>query len=320
MTNQEFIEKIGPLASEDMKKTGILASLTIAQAILESGWGRSALAQAPNYNLFGIKGDYNGAYCTFPTSEFLNGKWVTINDNFRKYPSWLESISDHSALFLKWNRYANLRGCTDYKLACRYVREDGYATDPSYTSKLINLIEANNLTRFDNGAVSTPISYSNNSNTYTVVAGDTLTKIAQKYGTTVDNLVALNSIADKNKIYVGQVLKVKGDASNNTNSTFGAYTVKAGDTLSKIASAYGTTYQYLAQINNISNPNVILVGQVLKVPQKANTSKSTTYIVKAGDTLSKIAQKYGTTYQKIASDNGIANPNKIYVGQKLIIK
>ena len=72
MTNVEFIEKVGVMASENMKKTGILASLTIAQAILESGWGRSALSQPPNYNLFGIKGDYNGAYCTFPTSEYIN--------------------------------------------------------------------------------------------------------------------------------------------------------------------------------------------------------------------------------------------------------
>ena len=149
MNNSEFIEKIGVMAREDMKKTKILASLTIAQAILESNWGRSSLAVAPNNNLFGIKGSYNGQYCTFPTSEYINGKWVKVNANFRKYPSWAESIADHSALFNNYNRYANLRGCTDYKLACKYVREDGYATDPSYTNKLINLIEGNNLQRFD---------------------------------------------------------------------------------------------------------------------------------------------------------------------------
>ena len=230
MTNAEFVEKIGALASEDMKKTGILASLTIAQAILESAWGTSALAQAPNYNLFGIKGAYNGNYCEFNTSEYLNGKWVTVKAQFRKYPSWAESLADHSALFNTYDRYANLRGCTDYKLACRYVREDGYATDPNYTSKLINIIESNNLTRFDNGAVSTTPS-TNNNGTYTVQAGDTLTAIANKYGTTVDSLVALNNIADKNKIYVGQVLKISGATSNNSTS----YTVQAGDTLSGIA-------------------------------------------------------------------------------------
>lgn len=310
MTNAEFVEKIGALASEDMKKTGILASLTIAQAILESAWGTSALAQAPNYNLFGIKGAYNGNYCEFNTSEYLNGKWVTVKAQFRKYPSWAESLADHSALFNTYDRYANLRGCTDYKLACRYVREDGYATDPSYTSKLINIIESNNLTRFDNGAVSTTPS-TNNNGTYTVQAGDTLTAIANKYGTTVDSLVALNSIADKNKIYVGQILKISGTTSNNSTS----YTVQAGDTLSGIASKFGTTYQELARINNISNPNLIYVGQVIKV----NGVSSNTYIVQKGDTLSEIAQKYNTTVSALASKNGIADINKIYIGQVLTI-
>lgn len=310
MTNAEFVEKIGALASEDMKKTGILASLTIAQAILESAWGTSALAQAPNYNLFGIKGAYNGNYCEFNTSEYLNGKWVTVKAQFRKYPSWAESLADHSALFNTYDRYANLRGCTDYKLACRYVREDGYATDPSYTSKLINIIESNNLTRFDNGAVSTTPS-TNNNGTYTVQAGDTLTAIANKYGTTVDSLVALNSIADKNKIYVGQILKISGTTSNNSTS----YTVQAGDTLSGIASKFGTTYQELARINNISNPNLIYVGQVIKI----NGVSSNTYTVQKGDTLSQIAQKYNTTVSELASKNGIANINKIYIGQILKI-
>lgn len=105
------------------------------------------------------------------------------------------------------------------------------------------------------------------------------------------------------------------------------YIVKSGDTLSGIASKYGTTYQVLSKYNNIANPNLIHVGQVIKIPTSGtsstsnnSTSKSVTYVVKAGDTLSKIASKYGTTYQKIARDNGIANPNLIYVGQKLVIK
>ena len=102
------------------------------------------------------------------------------------------------------------------------------------------------------------------------------------------------------------------------------YVVKKGDTLSKIASKYGTTYQTLASYNGIINPNVINVGQVIKIPNGTmshitNTSPRT-YIVKKGDTLSSIAAKYGTTYKKIARDNNIADPNKIYPGQKLIIR
>ena len=105
------------------------------------------------------------------------------------------------------------------------------------------------------------------------------------------------------------------------------YIVKKGDTLSGIASRYGTTYQVLASYNGISNPNVISIGQTIKIPNGTmshitNTS-SRTYIVKKGDTLSGIASKYGTTYQKIYNDNKSvigSNPNLIKPGQVLTIK
>ncbi len=318
MTNSEFLEKIGAMANADMKKTGILASLTIAQAILESGWGRSGLSAAPNYNLFGIKGRYNGNYCLFNTSEYLNGQWVTVKAEFRKYPSWAESIADHSALFNTYDRYKNLRGLKDYRLACQYVREDGYATDPSYTSKLIYLIEANNLTRFDNGASSYTPSTPSDGTTYTVVAGDTLSAIAQRFNTTVDTLARLNNIQDVNKIYIGQVLKINGNVNNNINKNVAqedVYIVVAGDTLSKIAQKYGTTYQELARINNIADPNKIYIGQMLKV--NANSNQTKTYKVIAGDTLSGIAQRFNTTVDRLASLNNISDVNKIYVDQIL---
>lgn len=257
MNNTEFINTIGPMASEDMKKTGILASLTIAQAILESGWGRSALAQAPNYNLFGIKGEYNGQYCVFNTQEYINGKYVTVQARFRKYPSWADSINDHSNLFLRWDRYSNLRGCTNYKLACQYVQQDGYATDPSYSNKLINLIEANNLTRFDNGITPAPTP--------------------------------------------------SGDYIN--------YTIQKGDTLSGIAAKYGTTYQELARINNIANPNLIYAGNIIKVPRKATQDRY--YTIQKGDTLTSIAKKFNTTVDELVRKNNIANPNLIYAGNTI---
>ena len=100
-----------------------------------------------------------------------------------------------------------------------------------------------------------------------------------------------------------------------TNETI--YTVQKGDTLSSIASRYGTTYQHLAQINGIANPNKIYVGQQIKINRSGNNNQ--VYVVKSGDTLSGIAKKYGTTYQELARKNGIADPNKIYPGQKIII-
>ena len=102
------------------------------------------------------------------------------------------------------------------------------------------------------------------------------------------------------------------------------YTVVKGDTLSGIASRFGTTYQKIASDNGIANPNLIFPGQVLKIygasGGNSGGSGAKTYTVKKGDTLSGIAAKYGTTYQKIAKDNNIANPNLIFPGQVLVIK
>ena len=106
--------------------------------------------------------------------------------------------------------------------------------------------------------------------------------------------------------------------------SYTTYTVVRGDTLSGIAARFGTTYQKIAADNGISNPNLIYPGQVLKIyggsSSGGGSSSVKKYTVKAGDTLSGIAAMYGTTYQKIASDNNIANPNLIYPGQVLIIK
>lgn len=106
--------------------------------------------------------------------------------------------------------------------------------------------------------------------------------------------------------------KIDGSASS---ATF--YTVKSGDTLSGIASKYGTTYQTLASINGISDPDKIYPGQKIKI---SGGGGATYYTVKSGDTLSGIAKKYGTTYQKLAKMNGIQNPNVIYPGQKIRVK
>lgn len=106
--------------------------------------------------------------------------------------------------------------------------------------------------------------------------------------------------------------------TSTTTSNDSSYTVKKGDTLSAIATKYGTTYQKLASYNNISNPNLIRVGQVIKIP-----GSSITYTVKKGDTLSSIAKKYNTTWQTIYNDNKTtigSNANLIKPGQVLVIK
>lgn len=149
--------------------------------------------------------------------------------------------------------------------------------------------------------------------TYTVQPGDTLSGIADKFETTYQNLAAINGIGDPNQIWSGQVLKVTGTASQEST-----YYVQAGDTLSSIATKFGTTVSNLVSINHISNPNVIYVGQKIYVGE-ATQGQSNAYTVQAGDTLSGIASKFGTTWQDLAQKNGLANPNVIYVGQTLVI-
>ncbi|NOU65242.1 hypothetical protein GC096_14475 [Paenibacillus sp. LMG 31461] len=141
MSNETFIKQIAPAAQANMLAFGILASVTIAQAILESGWGR----YAPGNNLFGIKG--SGQQQT--TQEFINGKWLQIVDGFRVYDSWSESIRDHSILLASNSRYAMVRNEQDYRRASRGLQLAGYATDPLYADKLIRIIEGSDLTRFD---------------------------------------------------------------------------------------------------------------------------------------------------------------------------
>lgn len=160
-TDKSFFAKLKPYVLKDMRDTGILASLTAAQAFIESNKGNSGLTQKCN-NLFGIKGKYNGQGELFWTTEYYNGVKTRIQAYFRKYPSWQESIADHSSLFNRLSRYANLRGETDYVQACKNVRLDGYATSPTYTSTLINTIQKYHLDEWDREvlgsvSVSTPI-------------------------------------------------------------------------------------------------------------------------------------------------------------------
>lgn len=99
------------------------------------------------------------------------------------------------------------------------------------------------------------------------------------------------------------------------------YTVVSGDTLSGIASRYGTTYQRLAEYNNIEDPNKIYPGQQIKIPDSSNQGSSAVYYtVITGDNLTKIANRYETTVNQLVSWNNIANPNLIYPGQKLRVK
>lgn len=150
MANKAFIDMIGKAAVAEYPRFKILPSLTIAQAILESNWGKSMLSQKA-HNYFGMKAgsSWKGATYNSKTQEQTPaGKAFTINAAFRAYGSVAEGIRGYY-VFLQYPRYANLKGVTDYKEACRLIKADGWATDVKYTDKLIGLIEKYNLTRYD---------------------------------------------------------------------------------------------------------------------------------------------------------------------------
>lgn len=150
----DFIRQISKYAVQDMVRTSrlgktILASYTIAQACLESAYGKSAL----NGNYFGIKGSGG----TFQTLEYINGKWVTVTANFRSYGSMEASVIGHSQFLLENNRYTKFGvieagNKRDWKLACENLQKAGYATDPNYASKLISIINTYKLYEYDKEA------------------------------------------------------------------------------------------------------------------------------------------------------------------------
>lgn len=148
---QQFIERVGALAAADMRASGVLASLTIAQAILESGWGTSELATKANA-LFGIKADgrWPGRVYSKETKECYDGAtYTTVTALFRAYGSWEESVNDHSDFLVGSRRYAAVIGETNYRKAAEAIKAAGYATAPDYAEKLVRLIETYGLTTYD---------------------------------------------------------------------------------------------------------------------------------------------------------------------------
>jgi len=148
-TGNAFFDRVAADAIKSQRQTGVPASVTLAQAMLESGSGKSGLATKGN-NFFGIKGEGPAGHVTMPTKEFLNGKWVTVNANFRKYNSPAESFADHGKFLRDNKRYANaFKHTGNAEQFAREIHKAGYATDPEYSNKLISIINKYGLERFD---------------------------------------------------------------------------------------------------------------------------------------------------------------------------
>lgn len=213
---EQYISRYSKLALKNMKSSGIPASITLAQGLLESGNGQSVLAKKAN-NHFGIKCGGN-----------WSGKKVYMDDDaknecFRKYRKVKQSFDDHSDFISKRDRYAFLFELDrkDYKAWAKGLKKAGYATNPNYPELLINLIEKYELDRFDSRSRRRKIEknapqegqfVSNESSSrfakYCIVRkSDTLYSIAQRYKLSVDELKQLNGLSS-DSISKGQRLKV----------------------------------------------------------------------------------------------------------------
>lgn len=217
MTKQEFIQSIIPGAVKAQKEYGVLTSLTLAQACLESGYGSASIGN----NIFGIKANatWTGKKQLVWTTEYYNGVKQKVQAYFRDYDSIDDSIIDHAKL-LTSTRYKPVLRAKNYKDACTQVRQCGYATDPSYTTKLINIIEANGFQKYDNpgsaGTASMSIEFLKLGS-----KGDSVKALQQKlnklgYGLTIDGDFGKMTEAAVFDFQKGHGLDADGIAGENT--------------------------------------------------------------------------------------------------------
>lgn len=251
MESAEVVTKVATLFTANQKQSGILASVSMAQFILESGYGKSELAQNAN-NCFGMKSSLSGnswagsawdghSVYTMQTGEQnTDGSYVTVTADFRKYGSIEDSIADHSAYLLgamngSKKRYEGLAGCTDYKKAVQIIKDGGYATSLDYVQNLCRVIEQWNLTQFDVAASVTP-----------VTPAATLYRVRKNWSDTASQKGAFRDLsnakacADKNPGY--SVFDENSKAVYPTSTAFQPYTVRVSISDLRIRKGPGTNY------------------------------------------------------------------------------
>ena len=292
---KEFVQKLYNSAKNVEAKEGFNALFILAQVALETGWLRYVSSDYRtgeySYNLFNIKGKYNGESVRVPTTEYyamsqevvdagfesvsehINKKEgrkvelisigeysggrlkVRILDDFRKYPDYESSISDWIKL-LKTKRYEPayaVRG--DLEQFAQKIYECGFATDPQYVSKILSV--ASNIKAHlpkEKEELNVPVQ---EYLTYTVVPGDTLSGIAKRHGVPLSVIIELNQIQNPDLIHPGQTFKIKPLG----------YVVREGESLTSIANALNISIERLVRMNEIEGASLVAPGTVLRLPE-----------------------------------------------------
>lgn len=245
-------------------------------------------------------------------SDAYNARAVFKEEISSKYPLWIAEYEvENPSSDVNWNSWIGFQ----YADNGRINGIDGYVDRDKFTEDI--LLDSSGEIPPVVPPVNPPI---NNEIVYIVKKGDTLSEIALWYDTTVSDLVKRNGIANPDLIYIGQKIIIRSNEEQK-NSQNGIYIVRSGDTLTQISLRFNTTVSMLVSLNNISNPNLIYIGQRLIVPTGGqNSTQIITYRVRRGDNLYRIARRYGTSVQSIVRLNGIRNPNYLYIGQILRIR
>lgn len=289
-----------------------------------------------DYEVFGgvSTNDVNNIARTFlETVKNLTGKEVMLYSDLsnsrsrfgreiaNEYALWLAYYQNESTLQNIENNWEVWQGW-QYTDRGKVDGINGYVDRDIFTENvLLSDISSNPQVENPNDTINTE------SINYTIKRGDTLSSIANRYGTTVQEIVNINNIQNPNLIYPGQVIRILTNSTVHGNEDRGTgdiiYTVRRGNTLSQIANAYGVSVQHIVELNNISNPNLIYPGQKLRITEsnkeELNPLGGITYTVKRGDTLYRIARYYRVSINQLVRLNNIQNPNLIYPDQVLKI-
>ena len=253
-------------------------------------------------SLWSIANKYGVSVSELKSLNNLNGNTLSIGQKL-KLPE-KEVIEE---IIPEGNTYIVKSGDTLYSIANKY----GITVDDLKSTNNLknNTLSLNQVLKIPGVDIEVP-------NTYTVKSGDSLYSIANKYGTTVNDIKSLNNLSS-NLLSVGQVLLLPGIVEESTINT---YTVKSGDTLYSIANKYNISVNELKELNNLSS-NTLSIGQTLKLKENSSdiiTQDYDYYTIKNGDTLYSIANKYNTSVDEIKTLNNL-NSNALSVGQKIKI-
>ena len=269
----EYIEKYRDLAVEQMKEHRIPASITMAQALLESGAGQSELARKAN-NHFGIK---CGSDWTGPTSHHDDD---ALQECFRSYDNARQSYEDHSFFLTSKRRYASLFSLktTDYKGWARGLKAAGYATSPVYADNLIRIIETYELYKLDAGSASKKKTtsqtvssqraiYKNNKNYYVLAKrGDTFRSLGNELDISYRKLARYNERNKRDVLSEGDVIYLEKKKTKADKRYKGVpHIVQQGESMYSISQRYGIRLKSLYKMNKLSPDYVIRPGDRLKI-------------------------------------------------------